>query len=129
MKYKLYAIILLLILIFNTFRFEIPYIQYAIFKPYIAKNLCVNKDKPKSCCEGKCFREKQLQQVNSTRETETTSEKNSSKIPQSKETKEFVPSRTLLPKASELSLHQVTIQPETRIENRYISTIFVPPQF
>ena len=90
MRYQLYAITLLVILIFNIFRFEIPYIEYAIFKPYIAKNLCVNKDKPRSCCEGKCFREKQVKQVNSTHETETTNSTNSNKIPQTKEIKEFL---------------------------------------
>jgi hypothetical protein len=128
MRYQIYSIILLVILIFNIFRFEIPYIEYAIFKPYIAKNLCINKDKPHSCCEGKCFREKQLKQVNSTHETETTNEKNSNKIPQTKETKEFLQTRTLLPQATELSINH-PIQPETIIETRYVSVIFVPPQF
>jgi hypothetical protein len=125
MRYQIYSITLLVILIFNIFRFEIPYIEYAIFKPYIAKNLCVNKDKPKSCCEGKCFREKQLKQVNSTRETETT---NSTKVPQTKETKEFLQTRTLLPSVTELSFN-LPIQPETVIETRHVSAIFVPPQF
>lgn len=128
MRYQLYAITLLVILIFNIFRFEIPYIEYAIFKPYIAKNLCVNKDKPRSCCEGKCFREKQLKQVNSTHETETTNSTNSNKIPQTKETKEFLQARTLLPRANELSFSH-PIQPATIIETRSVSAIFVPPQF
>jgi hypothetical protein len=117
----------LVILIFNIFRFEIPYIEYAIFKPYIAKNLCVNKDKPRSCCEGKCFREKQLKQVNSTRETETTNEKNSNKIPQTKETKEFLQVQTLLPPVAELNFYHTT-QTETVIESRFVSVVFVPPK-
>ena len=128
MRYQIYSITLLIILIFNIFRFEIPYIEYAIFKPYIAKNLCVNRDKPKSCCEGKCFRDKQIKQVNSTHETETTNEKNSNKTPQMKEIKEFLPTRTFLPRAIELSINH-SIQPETIIEQRYVSAIFVPPQF
>jgi hypothetical protein len=128
MKYQIYSITLLVILIFNIFRFEIPYLEYAIFKPYIAKNLCVNKDKPKSCCEGKCFREKQLKQVNSTHETETTNEKNSNKIPQTKETKEFLQTSSLLPEATELSFNR-PVQHEIAIETRYVSVVFVPPQF
>lgn len=128
MRYQIYSITLLVILIFNIFRFEIPYIEYAIFKPYIAKNLCVNKGKPHSCCEGKCFREKQLKQVSSTHETETTNQKNSNKIPQSKETKEFLQTCTLLPQATELSFNHL-IQPENVIETRYVSVVFVPPQF
>lgn len=35
-------------------------INYQVNKEYIAKNLCVNRDKPKSCCEGKCELKKQL---------------------------------------------------------------------
>jgi hypothetical protein len=124
MRYQIYSIILLVILIFNIFRFEIPYIEYAIFKPYISKNLCVNKDKPRSCCEGKCFREKQLKQVASTHETETTNDKNSNKIPQ---TKEFLQTRTLLPQVTELNFNH-PVQPETFIETRYVSHVFIPPQ-
>lgn len=127
MRYQIYSITLLLILIFNIFRFEIPYIEYAIFKPYIAENLCVNKDKPRSCCEGKCFREKQLKQVASTHETETSNEKNSNKIPQTKEKKEFLQTRTLLPQVSELNFNH-PVQPETFIETRYVSHVFIPPQ-
>lgn len=127
MKYRLISIALLAILIFNIFRFEIPYIQYAIFKSYIAKNLCVNRDKPKSCCEGKCFREKQVKIVNETSDTETAKESNTTKIPASKEVKEFLSTQTILPQITESSFfnHQRT---EINITTRYISAIFVPPK-
>ena len=35
-------------------------INFKINQEYIAENLCVNKDEPKSCCEGKCQLEKEL---------------------------------------------------------------------
>ncbi len=127
MKSRIISITLLGILIFNIFRFEIPYIQYAIFKSYITKNLCVNRDKPKSCCEGKCFREKQVKILNETSDTETTKESNTTKIPPSKEVKEFLPSQNILPPVPESSFsnHQRT---EISITTRYISAIFVPPK-
>ena len=128
MKYQIYSIVLLSIFIFNIFRFEIPYIEYAVFKPYIAKNLCVNKDKPKNCCEGKCFREKQIKQMNSTRETETTNEKNSNNIANYNEVKEFLLSRVLIPKATEI-IFNFSYQIISVIECRYNSSIFVPPKF
>ena len=128
MRYQIYSGIFLLILIFNTFRFEIPYIEYAIFKPYIAKNLCVNRDKPKSCCEGKCFREKQIKQISSTRDSDTTNEKNSNKIPQSKELKEFLQTRNALPTLAELDFNY-PIHNEMLIETRFVSNVFVPPKF
>ncbi|MFZ4583240.1 MAG: hypothetical protein ACOYM7_11385 [Paludibacter sp.] len=127
MKYQIYSISLLVILIFNIFRFEIPYIEYALFKEYIAENLCENKEVPESCCEGKCFMEKQVKQVNETRETQTTNEKNSTKIPQIKETKEYLQTRSLLPSATEFSFNY-PIHPETIFETRCVSFIFVPPQ-
>ena len=42
----------------------LPVIDYLVNKDYIAKNLCVNKDNPKSCCKGKCHMVKQLQKTN-----------------------------------------------------------------
>ena len=127
MKYRVLSILLLIILIFNIFRFEIPYLEYAFFKEYIAENLCEKKDEPESCCEGKCFMEKQVKQVNETRETQTTNEKSTTKVPQSKETKEYLQTRTLLPRAIEFSFNY-PIQPEMIIETRCVSMIFVPPQ-
>ncbi|HKC67364.1 MAG TPA: hypothetical protein VKG26_03990 [Bacteroidia bacterium] len=37
-----------------------PFIDYAINKEYIAKNLCENRNKPKLNCNGKCHLMKQL---------------------------------------------------------------------
>lgn len=127
MKYRIISIALLAILIFNIFRFEIPYIQYAIFRSYIAQNLCVNRDKPKSCCEGKCFREKQVKIVNQTSDTETAKESTTTKIPQTKEVKEFLSTQTILPQITESSFfnHQRT---EINIIIRCVSAIFVPPK-
>ncbi len=42
----------------------IPVIEYLFNREYIANNLCVNKDKPKSCCKGKCHLVKQLNKTN-----------------------------------------------------------------
>lgn len=127
MKYRPISIALLAILIFNIFRFEIPYIQYAIFRSYIAQNLCVNRDKPKSCCEGKCFREKQVKIVNETSDTETTKESTTTKIPQTKEVKEFLPTQNILPPIAESTFtnHQSL---EIIIISRFVSSIFVPPK-
>lgn len=46
-----------------------PYIEYALNQDYIAEFLCINKDKPKLACDGKCHLAKQLekQQENDTK--------------------------------------------------------------
>lgn len=39
------------------------YINYVSNKAYYAQELCVNKDEPESCCEGKCELKKELDAV------------------------------------------------------------------
>ena len=65
----------------------VPVIDYLFNKDYIAKNLCVNRDKPKSCCKGKCHMVKQLQKATENPEKNT---KNTSNRLQLKEVNEFV---------------------------------------
>ena len=36
------------------------YLNFQMNREYIAKNLCENRKKPKSCCKGKCYLKKQL---------------------------------------------------------------------
>lgn len=48
----------------------VPVIEYLINRDYIAKNLCINKDKPKSCCKGKCHLVKQLNKTNPSNEND-----------------------------------------------------------
>ena len=97
MLHRIWAILLLVVLIFNIFRYEIPYIQYVIFKDYIAENLCINKDKPASCCEGKCFREKQVKVVNEADQEDNTSDKSLPVPSQNKEIKEFLFAKVVVP--------------------------------
>ncbi len=124
MRYRVYAILHLIILVFYICRPVIPYIQYAVFKDYIAKKLCVNKDKPKSCCQGKCYLEKQLKKSTETSDTE---EKSSNKKITNKEVNEFLISHISFPKLTDLSLHQV-VNTETIIISKVVSAIFVPPK-
>ncbi|GAA4888905.1 hypothetical protein GCM10023311_11090 [Flaviramulus aquimarinus] len=37
-----------------------PYVEYVLNQDYIAEFLCVNKDKPKLQCNGKCYLVKEL---------------------------------------------------------------------
>lgn len=127
MQHRFSAILLLFILIFNIFRYEIPYIQYAIFKDYIAENLCVNKDKPASCCEGKCFREKQVKVVNEADQEDNTSDKSLPVPSQNKEIKEFLFAKIIVPEptATTISSHVFT---DIIFFGRHIPTLFIPPR-
>lgn len=39
-----------------------PFIDYALNYDYISKVLCINKDKPKTKCNGKCYLMQELEQ-------------------------------------------------------------------
>lgn len=60
---KIFATIFLTIAIFiQTFSTLIIQADFYINRSYIAKNLCVNKDKPMMHCNGKCYLTKKLNQ-------------------------------------------------------------------
>lgn len=55
------AFIMMLSVAATTFNKVIVLLDFRLNKNYIAASLCVNRDKPRSCCHGKCFLKKQLQ--------------------------------------------------------------------
>lgn len=65
--------IAILILIFGAFHFgqKVAVLtNYAIDYEYISKVLCINKNKPKSKCNGKCHLSKELKKVEAAQENE-----------------------------------------------------------
>lgn len=71
MKTGIISGILLLVLTAYIIIPVIPVFDYLIHKEYIAKNLCVNRDKPKSCCHGKCHMVKKLKKANPNTENDS----------------------------------------------------------
>lgn len=63
------AIILLFGFLCQTISKLAIIINYQVNKEYIAQNLCVNKDEPESCCEGKCHLEKELKKADEAEST------------------------------------------------------------
>lgn len=52
---------MMLAILATTFNKVIVVLDFQLNKNYVASALCVNRDKPRSCCHGKCFLKKQLQ--------------------------------------------------------------------
>jgi len=48
----------------QTFQHALIVLQYQLNKNYIAKNLCVNRNKPQMHCNGKCHLAKELKKAN-----------------------------------------------------------------
>ena len=57
------AILILSSILLQTFSRAGIYISFKVNQNYIARVLCVNKDKPKLNCNGKCFLAKKLKQA------------------------------------------------------------------
>jgi hypothetical protein len=128
MRTRYYASILLIVLIFNIFRFQLPYIQYMVFEKYIAEELCVKRSLPGNCCKGKCFRDKQISAINATHESENTKENHSGKKTQIKEVKEYLSIHTFIPTIAE-PLIRLFLSSTATIFSRTMAAIFIPPQF
>lgn len=129
-SYKYYAFTLLFIMVINICRYQIPFIQYYLFKNYIAKNLCVKKDIANNCCHGKCFLEKQLKVASETNPDNEHNKpaQNQKKNISNEENNEFLNSHSHI---------SITPIDETKLQlvNRdattlqgYASAIYVPPK-
>jgi hypothetical protein len=64
-------------------------IWYMANKSYVAKELCVNKAKPKMHCNGKCHLAKQLQKLEESESGKNTPAKQKSTIPKNAKGKEL----------------------------------------
>lgn len=102
----------------------IPVIDYLIHKDYIAKNLCVNKNKPHSCCKGKCHMVKQLQK---TSQNPDKNPRNSNSRVQIKEVNEFVLNR-ISTHFSKITRHTYLIYNKLAYNQVEFAAIFVPPK-
>lgn len=102
----------------------IPVIDYLLHKDYIAKNLCVNRNKPKSCCKGKCYMVKQLKKTSTNAESES---KNTEKRIQLRQTDEFLVNKTW---QAVLQKHDINylIFNSSNFRLLAVKAIFVPPK-
>lgn len=124
MTYKVYTYILLFVLIFYIFRPILPYIEYVVNKDYIAKNLCINRNNPHSCCEGKCYLEKQ---ISDSAETTGDNEKTNNNKVQNEDVKEFTGSHVTIPKVFETNITRY-IKQRSIVSTLIVMVIFVPPR-
>jgi hypothetical protein len=119
-----YALPILAMVIF--FKPVLPFLDYAFNYDYIAKVLCINKDKPKLKCNGKCYL---MQQLAKNAEEDSSKENLPKKV-------EF---QLLFFQDSRLLEFEVLTQPINKqsstlwvsqsYKKRYIDALFRPPIF
>lgn len=115
------AILLLTIIFLQTFSSFVIRADYFINKSYIARVLCINKAKPETHCNGKCYLAKQLKQH----------EKQDQQAPAPKWEK-FDMQPFFLPEFPDLSNDQLLVTTKYRAENEMLTfsfhrSIFHPP--
>ncbi len=123
-KTRAYAIIQIVVLVFYLLRPIIPYVEYSVQKAYIVKNLCINRDKPNSSCEGKCYLEKQ---VKKSVETDELPDKSTNQKIQNKEVKDFIGTHITVPQATECEIVLLVLS-EEKTTTPFLPSLFVPPQ-
>lgn len=57
---KIISIVLIALFLVTFFKPILPYFEYIIRYDYISEILCINKEKPQSTCQGKCYLKKQI---------------------------------------------------------------------
>lgn len=102
----------------------IPIIDFLLHKEYIAKNLCVNRNKPKSCCKGKCYLVKQLKKTRANTEGDS---KNTEKRIQLRETDEFLAAKSWQPVLQKEDIYYLILN-SSNLQLLAVNAIFVPPK-
>ena len=125
LKHRIFAFVLLYVMVFNISRYQIPQIEYSLFKSYIAKNLCVKKEIKGNCCQGKCFLRKQMKMTDENSNGNTTNTNN--KKHQIIEVIEFVGAGIAVLIPTEQTQRLYSCSESTRIF-RFASDVFVPPK-
>ncbi|MEJ5265061.1 MAG: hypothetical protein WHT29_07080 [Bacteroidales bacterium] len=93
-------------------------------KDYIAANLCINKNNPKSCCYGKCYLEKQL--AKNSENTDVTG-KNLNQKSSGKDLKEYLFISWCFHGLKEVDVSRL-IWIEAIVVLQDIKSIYVPPE-
>ena len=126
-KDRFFAIMLLIVMVFCIGRYQMPYIEYHLFKGYIAKNLCVKKEIKGNCCQGKCFLKKQIKLADENENTNGNNTNTNNKKAQTFEINEFV-----VFDITELNNIEITkllfFSSESVITAKAASDVFVPPK-
>jgi hypothetical protein len=125
MKNRIYGIFYLVIIAFYLLRPVLPYVDYSLNKNYIAKYLCVKKDLPGNCCQGKCYLSKQLQKNSVPDDTDKESGKQNF---QDKRLEDHFKSEALILTPAESDFVQLIFY-KTNNSESFLLPAFVPPKY
>jgi len=119
------GILCLFILLFYLIRPVLPFIEYSIDKEYISQNLCIKKNIPGNCCQGKCYLLEQIKKNSEPLNSNT--DTNKKNIPAQK-VEDHLPSEG----TSTIPIEKVCLLKANysmRMIDSFYSPFFVPPEF
>ena len=123
---KSYGVILcLFVLFFYLIRPVLPFIEYSINKEYISQNLCIKKNIPGNCCQGKCYL---LEQIKKNSEPLNSNTDTNKKNGPDQKVEDHLPSEGI----STIPIEKVSLLKFNyclRIIEQFYSQLFVPPEF
>ena len=101
------------------------YANFKINQDFISKVLCINKEKPKSTCNGKCYLSKKLEEQEKREEKQLPNERS--------ERAEILfcsdnSSKPLSKNVFSQKKNKITIKNSFILSNEFVDSIFQPPQ-
>jgi hypothetical protein len=122
---KIFSIFFILILLFYLMRPALTYLEYLLYKNYISEYLCIMKDVPDNCCQGKCYLEEQLKKNAEPNDADWDTGK---KIIQVRRVEDYILAEVLMNKPAGEKILMKRFYSERIIESS-LSPVFVPPKF
>jgi hypothetical protein len=125
MRYKVFTVFCLAIMICYVLRPVMPFMEYMINKDYISTHLCIQKSNPDNCCQGKCYLNKLIEKS----EQDGKADQNNNRNENQNNTKldDHIASGEVPPPPVEtfITLLQITDFP---LIDPFADPIFVPPK-
>jgi hypothetical protein len=122
---RFYTAMLLAVMMLNSVKYQLPYIQYDLFRNYIAENLCVKRSETNNCCQGKCFLEKQINMVNEVDENPVNPVEKKQVNP---ETDDYIKSDNILPTSVYFAEVALLCFTANRLRKLSLDVILPPPK-
>lgn len=123
MRSQTYSVFYLTIMVIYLIWPVLPYVEYAINKDYIAKNLCVKKDVPNNDCKGHCYLHERL---NKSSEPLDAGTDDNQKKNQNKKVEDHLKSEKIIACYSVNETETISYYCENFIDS-HVSFVFVPP--
>ncbi len=107
----------------NYSRFAV-WLNYELNKDYIARNICENRNKPRSCCKGKCFLKKQMAKADKEENLPGNSHKE-----KYEEIYFFVSERIVYPPSIKEITKQYYLRNLQLVSQHFVDKLLRPPRF